>query len=91
MSPSLIALGTEELQSGCIAKERFTFGPYTSVILETVFARNIPKRDVICFEDVSSLYDISADSLPPASAVMVAFLCELKADDFTSGNVFPKS
>ena len=45
--PSLIALGTEELQSGGTAKERFTFGPYTSCILETVFARNMPRSDVM--------------------------------------------
>lgn len=79
--PSLIALGTEELQSGGTANERFTFGPYTSCILETVLARNMPSSDVMCTLDFSSLYTTSADSLPSESEVIGAFLCAVYAED----------
>ena len=74
--PSLIALGTDELQSGGIAKERFTLGPYTSVILDTVFAKNMPNNDVIFTFDFSSLYVISAERRPSESDVIGAFLWE---------------
>jgi hypothetical protein len=88
--PSLIALDTDGLQSGGIANDKFTLAPYTSFILDTVFAKNMPRRDVTCKLDFLSLYVTLASSLPSSSEEMGAFLWAVKADDCTSNRLLPK-